>query len=103
MVVTAQPETGMEENYAVVEREPGRLPTFCAVLEPLGGTTIDDGAGGDSSEVAGLAVSAVGAPTTGAGPTVASGGPALWAAVALAMAGAVALDAGARQMRRRER
>ncbi len=82
MVVTAQPEVGVEEHYATVDRQPVRLPTSCPQPEPPGGTTIDeDSTGGASSEVAGLAFGgdstdmgalftggSVGAPTTGAGP-----------------------------------
>ena len=113
MVVTAETDAGVEENYALVDRQPVRIGNRCPVVAPPGATTIDGSPGGDSSggdnfggdsfEAAGLAVSAVGAPTTGAGPIVAAGGPPLWAAVALAMAGVVALAAGARQTRRRER
>ncbi len=121
MVVTAKTEAGVEENYALVEREPVRVGDRCLVTAPSGGTTIEDGSGGDSSEVAGLAIadstggdgtdgaflitggSVVGAPTTGAGPGASGGGPPLWAAAALAMAGVVTLAVGARQTRRRER
>ena len=116
MVVTAETETGMEENYALVEREPVRVGDQCSVVALPGRTNIDDSFGGDSSEVAGLAFggdstdmsglftgSIVRAPITGAGPTASTGSPPLWAAVALAMAGVVALAVGAQQTRRRER
>ena len=92
MVVTAQPEVGMDENYALVDRQPVRVDSCPAVLP--------DSSGGDSSEVAGLAVGDVGAPITGAGPGASDGGPPLWAAVALAMAGVVALAVGARRSER---
>ena len=112
MVVTVETEAGVEENYALVEREPVRFGS-CPVEAPPDSTTIDgspggdsssgDGTGGDSSEVAGLAVGAIGAPTTGTGPTASTGGPSLRAAAALAMAGVVAFAVGMRQTRRRER
>ena len=113
MVVTAKTEAGVEENYAVVEREPVRIGSYCSVDLPsdstggggseVAGLATADSTGGDSSEVAGLAFGGVGAPTTGAGPGASGGGSPLWAAVALAMTGVVALAVGARQTRRRER
>lgn len=112
MVVTVETEAGMEENYALVDRGLVR-PSYCPP-DPTSDSTGGDGFGGGSSGEDGFASDGVGggflvtgssvrAPTAGAGPTASTGSPPLWAAVALAMAGVVALAVGARQTRRRER